>query len=55
VRGIKAGALWPYVKVVKLYTCPRGYRGELMTYAMMIASNGRSVEGSPVFVGRQQK
>ena len=26
-----------------------GYRGELMTYAMMIASNGRSVDGSPVF------
>jgi hypothetical protein len=52
VRGIKAGALWPYVKVVKLYKFPTGYRGELMTYAMMIASNGRSVEGSPVFKKR---
>ncbi len=52
VKGIKAGALWPYVREVKLYKCPTGYRGELMTYAMMIASNGRAVEGSPVFKKR---
>jgi len=49
VKGIKTGALWPYVTELELYKCPAGYRGELMTYAMMIASNGRSVEGSPVF------
>ena len=47
--GIKAGALWPYTKNPKLYKCPTGYRGELMTYAMMISSNGRSVDDSPVF------
>ena len=52
VKGIKAGALWPYVRKVQLYKCPTGYQGELMTYAMMIASNGRSVEGSPVFKKR---
>jgi prepilin-type N-terminal cleavage/methylation domain-containing protein/prepilin-type processing-associated H-X9-DG protein len=52
IKGIKDGALWPYVKEVNLYKCPAGYRGELMTYAMMIASNGRSVEGSPVFKKR---
>jgi prepilin-type N-terminal cleavage/methylation domain-containing protein len=49
IKGIQAGALWPYVKEEKLYQCPVGYRGELMTYAMMISSNGRSVDGSPVF------
>jgi prepilin-type N-terminal cleavage/methylation domain-containing protein/prepilin-type processing-associated H-X9-DG protein len=52
IAGIKAGALWPYIKEVNLYGCPAGYRGELMTYAMMIASNGRSVDGSPVFKKR---
>jgi prepilin-type processing-associated H-X9-DG protein len=52
VKGIKTGALWPYVTELELYKCPAGYRGELMTYAMMIASNGRSVEGSPVFKRR---
>jgi prepilin-type N-terminal cleavage/methylation domain-containing protein/prepilin-type processing-associated H-X9-DG protein len=52
IKGIQTGALWPYVKELKLYMCPTGYRGELMTYAMMIASNGRSVDGSPVFKKR---
>ena len=52
IQGIKDGALWPYVKEINLYKCPAGYRGELMTYAMMIASNGRSVDGSPVFKKR---
>jgi len=49
IKGIEAGALWPYVRERKLYQCPTGYRGELMTYAMMISSNGRSVDGSPAF------
>jgi len=54
IDGIKGGALWPYVRELKLYKCPTGYRGELMTYAMMISSNGRSVDGSPVFKKRVQ-
>jgi prepilin-type N-terminal cleavage/methylation domain-containing protein len=54
IDGIMAGALWPYTKNAKLYQCPTGYRGELMTYAMMISSNGRSVDGSPVFKRRMQ-
>ncbi|MBP7050302.1 MAG: prepilin-type N-terminal cleavage/methylation domain-containing protein [Phycisphaerae bacterium] len=52
IKGIQTGALWPYVRELKLYICPTGYRGELMTYAMMIASNGRSVDGSPVWKKR---
>ena len=54
IDGIQGGALWPYVRELKLYKCPTGYRGELMTYAMMISSNGRSVDGSPVFERRMQ-
>jgi len=53
-KGIMDGALWPYARDTKLYQCPTGYRGELMTYAMMISSSGRSVEGSPVFKRRLQ-
>ncbi len=49
IAGIKDGALWSYTKDTKLYKCPTGYRGELMTYAMMISNNGRSIDGSPVF------
>jgi prepilin-type N-terminal cleavage/methylation domain-containing protein/prepilin-type processing-associated H-X9-DG protein len=54
IRGIKEGAMWPFVRELKLYKCPTGFRGELMTYAMMIASNGRSVDGSPVWKRRMQ-
>ncbi len=54
VQGIRDGALWPYVREAKLYKCPTGYRGELMTYAMMISNNGRSVQGSCQFKRRLQ-
>jgi prepilin-type N-terminal cleavage/methylation domain-containing protein/prepilin-type processing-associated H-X9-DG protein len=52
IKGIQAGVLWPYVKELGLYECPTGYRGERLTYGMMIASNGRSVDGSPVWKKR---
>ncbi len=52
--GIRSGALWPYVRAEDLYQCPTGYRGELLTYAMMISINGRSVDGSPQFKRRLQ-
>jgi prepilin-type N-terminal cleavage/methylation domain-containing protein/prepilin-type processing-associated H-X9-DG protein len=52
IKGIQEGALWPYVREVKLYACPTGFRGERMTYAMMISNNGRSVNGSPQFKRR---
>jgi prepilin-type N-terminal cleavage/methylation domain-containing protein/prepilin-type processing-associated H-X9-DG protein len=54
IDGIQDGALWPFVREVGLYECPAGYRGELMTYAMMISINGRSVDGSPQFKRRSQ-
>jgi len=52
IKGIQYGALWSYVRELDLYKCPTGYRGELLTYAMMISSNGRTVDGSPQFKKR---
>jgi prepilin-type N-terminal cleavage/methylation domain-containing protein/prepilin-type processing-associated H-X9-DG protein len=52
IKGIKDGAMWPYCEDVSLYSCPTGFRGELLTYAMMISINGRSVQGSPVYKKR---
>ncbi|MFX0200715.1 MAG: hypothetical protein ACFFCW_31735, partial [Candidatus Hodarchaeota archaeon] len=37
---IKDGALWPYCKDIKLYRCPTGARGEMLTYAVMDSMNG---------------
>ena len=37
---IREGALWPFVKDIKLYRCPTGQRGEMLTYAVMDSMNG---------------
>jgi len=39
-------ALWPYVKEVKLFSCPTGTKGELVTYAAMDGVNGRPRTGT---------
>ena len=36
---LKGGSLWPYVKDVKLYRCPTGTRGEMLTYTTMFSMN----------------
>jgi len=41
IRAIKEGALWSYCKELKLYCCPTGFRGELLTYAAMDGVNGK--------------
>ena len=38
--GIRDGAMWPYVKQLKIYKCPTGIRGEVNTYAIVDAMNG---------------
>jgi prepilin-type N-terminal cleavage/methylation domain-containing protein/prepilin-type processing-associated H-X9-DG protein len=43
-QGIKDGALWPYVKDVKIYKCPTGKRlsngqPQALTYAIMFSMN----------------
>ena len=40
LRAIRAGALYPYCKNVKLYRCPTGVRGENRTYSITDAMNG---------------
>ncbi len=40
VAGIQSGALWPFCRNVKLYRCPTGYRGEMLTYSVMDSMNG---------------
>lgn len=40
------GALWPYVRDMKIYRCPRGRAGHKVTYATVIAANGSLVEGT---------
>ncbi len=44
---IKRGALWPYCKSLKLYRCPTGLRGELVTYAAMDSMNGYPQPNDP--------
>jgi prepilin-type processing-associated H-X9-DG protein len=37
---IRNGALFPYCENEELYRCPTGYRGEMLTYAVMDSMNG---------------
>ncbi len=57
--AIKNGALWPYVKQIKLYRCPTGSRGEMLTYAIMFSMNGiayQMVLGKPgVFIKKRSE
>ena len=36
---IMRGALWPYIKSVKIFRCPTGRRGEALTYSIMFSMN----------------
>ena len=42
----KKGALWPWIKDIDVYRCPRGRPGNLLTYATVSSANGRPVEGT---------
>jgi prepilin-type N-terminal cleavage/methylation domain-containing protein/prepilin-type processing-associated H-X9-DG protein len=46
IEAIKAGAFWPYCKDIKLYRCPTGHRGELLTYAIVDSMNGLARAGT---------
>ena len=39
-QAIKDGAMWPYIKSLKVYRCPTGLAGEMVTYAAMDGVNG---------------
>ena len=40
------GALWPWIKDVDIYRCPRGREGHAVTYSTLVAANGCDVEGT---------
>jgi len=46
IEQIKAGALWPYCKNLRLYSCPTGYRGEMLAYAIVHSMNGNPPAGT---------
>jgi prepilin-type N-terminal cleavage/methylation domain-containing protein/prepilin-type processing-associated H-X9-DG protein len=50
IAEIIKGALWSYSKGAKLYRCPTGLRGEMLTYAIMFSMNAvchTEVQGVP--------
>jgi len=40
------GALWPWIRDVDIYRCPRGLKGHAATYATVSAARGHLVEGT---------
>ncbi|MGR3294740.1 MAG: prepilin-type N-terminal cleavage/methylation domain-containing protein [Candidatus Bathyanammoxibius sp.] len=40
VENPDKGALWPYVRDIDAYRCPRGWAGHAATYEMVTAANG---------------
>jgi prepilin-type processing-associated H-X9-DG protein len=45
-EGIRAGALWPYVQEIRLYHCPQGDVGQVLSYAIVDAMNGMPRSGT---------
>jgi len=46
VENPNKGALWPWIKDVDIYRCPRGRPGHTVTYSILSAANGFPVEGT---------
>jgi len=49
------GPLWPYLRDIDIYRCPRGRSGHVLTYTIVVSANGRNnVEGTyvPGYKGR---
>ncbi|MBN2312932.1 MAG: prepilin-type N-terminal cleavage/methylation domain-containing protein [Sedimentisphaerales bacterium] len=46
IENSEKGVLWPWIKDVDIYRCPRGKTGDLLTYATVAAANGSLVEGT---------
>jgi prepilin-type N-terminal cleavage/methylation domain-containing protein/prepilin-type processing-associated H-X9-DG protein len=46
VAGFDHGALWPWIRNVDIYRCRRGRPGHMLTYAIVIAANGKNVKGT---------
>ena len=48
IEDTNKGALWPWIKNIDIYRCPRGVAGHALTYAMVSSANGNPVEGTYV-------
>ena len=48
-KAMESGVLFPYVKNVRLYKCPTGIRGEMVTYSIVDSMWGSSIQ--PLSVG----
>ena len=46
IENPQKGALWPYLKDVDIYRCPRGYFGHAVTYTTVTSANGGYMEGT---------
>ena len=40
------GVLWPWIKDIDVYRCPRGREGHALTYSTFVSANGCYVEGT---------
>ena len=47
-RNPAKGPLWPYIRDIDIYRCPRGRVGNALTYATVISANGADVAGTYV-------
>jgi prepilin-type N-terminal cleavage/methylation domain-containing protein/prepilin-type processing-associated H-X9-DG protein len=46
IENPQKGALWPWIKNVDVYRCPRGQQGHALTYSTVVSANGQVlVEG----------
>jgi len=52
IRAMETGVLFPYVKNLKLYKCPTGVRGEMVTYSIVGSMWGGS---TPVSSGHPEE
>jgi len=46
IKDPDKGALWPYLKDLDVYRCPRGMERHAVTYAPVVSVNGVNVEGT---------
>ena len=42
----RKGALWPYIRDIDVYRCPRGWADHAVTYTPVVAANGNFPEGT---------
>jgi len=42
IEDPRKGALWPWLKNIDVYRCPRGREGHALTYSTLISANGAS-------------